>query len=70
MGLYVHAYDFCITTAIVCSFVGIVWGTVKLEQHRREIRIIKQIKADPFLNGIKLPKYLLRLFEATFRHDR
>ncbi len=68
MGLPV--YSIVVTSAIVVSFLGIIYGTVMLERHRREIRITKQIKADPYLNGIKLPKYLLRLFEATFRHDR
>lgn len=68
MGLPV--YDVLVTSAIIGSFIGIISGTVLLERHRREIRITKQIKADPFLDGIKLPKYLLRLFEATFRHDK
>ena len=60
------AYDAAIITAIAVSFVGIIWASYQLRKHRREIKIVGIVKAE---TGIKPPKYLLKLYEATFRPD-
>lgn len=62
--------QYVIIGAITICFVGIVWASVMMERHRREIRIYKQIKADPYLNGIKCPRWIIQLFHSTFPHDK
>ncbi len=37
-----------------------------MHKHRREIRIYKQVKQE---TGFEVPKWLLRVYESTFRPD-
>jgi hypothetical protein len=52
--------------AVVLCFGGIIWATVGIERYRREIRIYRQIKADPLID-LHVPRWLIELYNSTLR---
>jgi hypothetical protein len=57
-------YDVIIVTVGSISIVGAVWAGYLTHKHRREVRIYKQVKLE---TGYEVPKWLLRVYESTFR---
>ena len=57
-------YDIIIVTVGSVSVVGSIWAGYLMHKHRREIRIYKQVKQE---TGFEVPKWLLQVYESTFR---
>lgn len=55
---------------IVALFVGFILAFYRAEKRFRAGRIRKQLQADPLVRSIKVPEWLIELYEATFRFDR